>query len=40
MKLIVNNLEGKANECVIGENYDNGVYMMKYNEIMMNKEEK
>lgn len=33
MKLIVNNLEGKANECVIGENYDNGVYMMKYNEL-------
>lgn len=33
MKLIVNNLEGKSNECVIGENYDNGVFMMKYNEL-------
>ena len=34
MKLIVNNLEGKANECVIGQ-YKNGTYMMKYNEIMV-----
>lgn len=34
MKLIVNNLEGKANECVIGK-YENGVYMMKYNEVMI-----
>ena len=32
MKLIVNNLEGKANECVIGK-YENGTYMMKYNEV-------
>lgn len=32
MKLIVNNLEGKANECVIGQ-YENGTYMMKYNEV-------
>lgn len=34
MKLIVNNLEGNANECVIGQ-YENGVYMMKYNEVMI-----
>ena len=34
MKLIVNNLEGKANECVIGQ-YENGTYMMKYNEVMI-----
>lgn len=34
MKLIVNNLEGKANECVIGQ-YENGIYMMKYNEILI-----
>ena len=34
MKLIANNLEGKANECVIGQ-YKNGTYMMKYNEIMV-----
>lgn len=32
--LIVNNLEGKANECVIG-NYKENTYMIKYNEIMM-----
>ena len=32
MKLIVNNLEGKANECVIGQ-YENEIYMMKYNEV-------
>lgn len=37
MKLIVNNLEGKANECVIGQ-YENGTYMMKYNEMMMKKD--
>ena len=35
MKLIVNNLEGKTNECVIGENYEEGTYMMKYNEVMV-----
>ena len=34
MKLIVNNLEGKANACVIGQ-YEDGTYMMKYNEIML-----
>ena len=35
MKLIVNNLEGNANNCVVGENYKIGTYMMKYNEIMI-----
>lgn len=34
MKLIVNNLEGKSNECVIGQ-YENDIYMMKYNEVMI-----
>ena len=34
MKLIVNNLEGRANEKHIGE-YVDGIYMMKYNEIMI-----
>lgn len=37
MKLIVNNLEGKMNECLIGENYEVGTYMMKYNEVMVKK---
>lgn len=37
MKLIVNNLEGKTNECVVGENYEVGIYMMKYNEVMVRK---
>ena len=32
MTLIVNNLEGKANDCVIG-NYRENTYMMKYNEL-------
>ena len=32
MSLIVNNLEGKANDCVIG-NYRENIYMMKYNEL-------
>lgn len=36
MKLIVNNLEGKVNDCVIGK-YENGTYMMKYNEVMVRK---
>lgn len=35
MKLIVNNLEGNKNECGVGENYNAGTYMMKYNEIMI-----
>ena len=33
MKLIANNLDGKVNECSIGE-YNDGIYMMKYNEVM------
>lgn len=33
MKLIVKNLEGNENACTIGE-YKDGVYMMKYNEVM------
>lgn len=37
MKLIVNNLKGKANECVIGQ-YENGTYMMKYNEVMVKRD--
>lgn len=37
MKLIVNNLDGKVNECVIGQ-YENGTYMMKYNEVMMKRD--
>ena len=37
MKLIVNNLEGRANECIVGENYEVGTYMMKYNEVMVRK---
>ena len=32
MRLILNNLQGKANEKVIGA-YDDGIYMMKYNEV-------
>ena len=32
MKLIINNLAGKANDCVIGQ-YEDGTYMMKYNEV-------
>lgn len=34
MKLITNNLAGKANDCVIGR-YKVGTYMMKYNEVMI-----
>lgn len=37
MKLIVNNLEGKTNECIIGQ-YEKGTYMMKYNEVMMKRD--
>lgn len=37
MKLIVNNLEGNSNACVIGQ-YENGTYMMKYNEVMMKRD--
>lgn len=32
MKLILNNLDGKVNEKMIGA-YDEGIYMMKYNEV-------
>ena len=35
MRLIVNNLAGKTNECAVGKNYEVGTYMMKYNEIMI-----
>lgn len=37
MKLIVNNLSGKANENVIGQ-YEDGTYMMKYVEVVVKKE--
>lgn len=37
MKLIVNNLNGKKNEKMT-QSYDEGVYMMKYNEVMIIKE--
>lgn len=37
MKLIVNNLNGKANERFIGK-YDDGAYMMKYNELMIRRD--
>lgn len=36
MKLIVENLAGKSNESVIGQ-YEDGTYMMKYNEVMVRK---
>lgn len=36
MTLILNNLDGKTNEKNIGA-YDDGVYLMKYNEIMVKK---
>lgn len=36
MTLIMNNLEGRINDKNIGS-YDDGVYMMKYNEIMVRK---
>ena len=36
MKLIVNNLKGNINLNQVGK-YDNDIYMMKYNEIMINK---
>lgn len=37
MKYIIANLAGKENDCVIGKNYENGYYMMKYNEVMVKK---
>jgi carbamoyl-phosphate synthase large subunit len=36
MKLIVNNLNGNKNKCIIG-GYQEGIHMMKYNEVMMRK---
>lgn len=39
MKYIVNNLQGKVNEPQIGE-YESGVIMMKYSEIMIRRENK
>lgn len=35
MKFIVNNLDGRENESAVGDNYETGIYMMKYNEIMV-----
>lgn len=35
MKMIVNNLKGYANTKAVGQ-YDDGIYMMKYSEIMIN----
>lgn len=37
MKLIVNNLAGKVNNNVVGK-YENGIYMMKYNEVMIKRD--
>lgn len=37
MELIVNNLEGRTNEVITGR-YEEGVVMMKYNEIMLRKD--
>lgn len=37
MKLIINNLKGKVNSCSIGKNYEAETYMMKYNEVMIEK---
>ena len=36
MKLIINNIEGKINKCRIGY-YENGICMMKYNEVIVRK---
>ena len=36
IKLIINNLQGKENSNVIGK-YEENIYMMKYNEIMIKK---
>ena len=36
VKLIVKNLAGERNECIVGE-YEEGTYMMKYNEVMIRK---
>ncbi len=39
MSLIINNLHGRANKRMIGS-YDEGIYMMKYNEIMVRKNDR
>ena len=39
MKLIENNLRGIPNEKRIG-NYNEGIYMMKYNEVMIRREDR
>ncbi|MBR3171033.1 MAG: ATP-grasp domain-containing protein [Lachnospiraceae bacterium] len=36
MRLILNNLKGETNQRLIGS-YDDGIYMMKYNEVMINR---
>lgn len=38
MQFIVNNLQGNVNTPVVGENYEAGTYMMKYNELMVKKD--
>ena len=38
MELIVNNLRGDKNKCVIGDNYESVTYMMKFNEVMLRKD--
>lgn len=35
MELIINNLNKNPNKCVIEKNYKEGLYMMKYNEVMV-----
>lgn len=35
MELIINNLNKNPNKCVIKKNYKEGLYMMKYNEVMV-----
>ena len=38
-KMIINNLEGKKNEELIGQ-YEEGIYMMKYSEVVVIKKQK
>ena len=38
MKLIINNLDGAVNKCIVGQNYESGTYMMKFNEVMVRKQ--
>lgn len=35
MEFIINNINNSINKCVVGKNYKEGLYMMKYNEIMV-----